>query len=170
MRVALTTHVNADGDGCGSVVALWHLLVDMGVRAAITNPTPFPKRYSFLLEGADGADKSREAQKHVERADAIIVFDISDLGRLGHLGCIIGKSTASVACIDHHASVGTLPEGPWLVDPFRVRDRRTRLRPRPICRLDAQQTGGTGSLRCHDDRHREFPVRQYHAACHAGGC
>lgn len=117
MRVALTTHVNADGDGCGSVVALWHLLMDMGVRAAITNPTPFPKRYSFLLEGADRADKSHEAQKHVERADAIIVLDISDLGRLGQLGRIVGKSTAPVACIDHHATVGTLPEGPWLVDP-----------------------------------------------------
>ncbi len=117
MRVALTTHVNADGDGCGSVVALWHLLMDMGVRAAITNPTPFPKRYSFLLEGADRADKSHEAQKHVDRADAIIVLDVSDLGRLGQLGRIVGQTTAPVACIDHHASIGTLPEGPWLVDP-----------------------------------------------------
>ena len=117
MRVALTTHVNADGDGAGCVVALWHLLMDMGVRAAITNPTPFPKRYSFLLEGADRADKSAEARKHVERADAVIVLDVSDLGRLGHLGQVVGKTTAPVACIDHHASVGTLPEGPWLVDP-----------------------------------------------------
>ena len=117
MRVALTTHVNADGDGSGCVVALWHLLMDMGVRAAITNPTPFPKRYSFLLEGADRADKSSEAQKHVERADAVIVLDVSDLGRIGHLGRIVGKTTAPVACIDHHASVGTLPDGPWLVDP-----------------------------------------------------
>jgi len=117
MRVALTTHVNADGDGCGSVVALWHLLMDMGVRAAITNPTPFPKRYSFLLEGADRADKSAEAVKHLERADAVIVLDISDLGRLGHLGRVVEKTTAPVACIDHHATVGTLPEGPWLVDP-----------------------------------------------------
>lgn len=117
MRVALTTHVNADGDGSGCVVALWHLLVEQGVRAAITNPTPFPKRYSFILEGADGADKSAAAVKHVERADAVIVLDVSDLGRLGHLGRVVEKTKAPVACIDHHASVGTLPEGPWLVDP-----------------------------------------------------
>ena len=83
MRVALTTHVNADGDGCGSVVALWHLLKDRSVRAAITNPTPFPGRYSFLLQGAEGADKSGEAVRHLQRADAVIVADISDLGRLG---------------------------------------------------------------------------------------
>ncbi len=117
MRVALTTHVNADGDGAGSVVALWHLLVDIGVRAAITNPTEFPKRYAFLLEGAERADKSGQAVKHVERADAVIVLDVSDLGRLGHLGRIIENIDAPVACIDHHASFGTLPDGPWLVDP-----------------------------------------------------
>jgi phosphoesterase RecJ-like protein len=117
MRVALTTHVNADGDGSGCVVALWHILMELGVRAAITNPTPFPKRYEFLLEGADRADKSAEAVKHVERADAVIVLDVSDLGRIGHLGPVVGKSKAPVACVDHHASVGTLPDGPWLVDP-----------------------------------------------------
>ncbi len=117
MRVALTTHVNADGDAAGSVVAMWHLLMDQGVRAAITNPTPFPNRYSFLLDGADRADKSADAVKHLERADAVIVLDVSDLGRIGHLGRVVEKTTAPVACIDHHATVGTLPEGPWMVDP-----------------------------------------------------
>ena len=117
MRVALTTHVNADGDGAGSVVALWHLLTERSIRAAITNPTPFPERYRFLLDGAETADKSAEAVKHLERADAVIVLDISDLGRLGHLGRVIGRAKIPVACIDHHASVGTLPEGPWMVDP-----------------------------------------------------
>jgi len=116
MRVALTTHVNADGDAAGSVVALWHILMGLGVRAAITNPTPFPNRYAFLLDGADRADKSSEAIKHVARADAIVVMDVSDLGRLGHLNRAIEQTSAPVACIDHHASVGTLPEGPWFVD------------------------------------------------------
>ncbi len=117
MRVALTTHVNADGDGCGSVVALWHLLIGMGVRAAITNPTPFPDRYRFLLNGAEGADKSSDAVKHLERADVIVVLDISDSGRLGHLARVIDATRAPVACIDHHASTGSLPDGPRMVDP-----------------------------------------------------
>ena len=116
MRVALTTHVNADGDGCGCVVALWHLLTKQGVRAAITNPTPFPDRYRFLLNGAAGSEKSAQAVKHLKRADAIVVLDISDSGRLGHLGRVIEKVTVPVACIDHHASEGVLPEGPRLVD------------------------------------------------------
>ena len=32
-RVVLTTHVNADGDGVGSEVALWHLLTARGLPA-----------------------------------------------------------------------------------------------------------------------------------------
>ncbi|MFQ5703538.1 MAG: bifunctional oligoribonuclease/PAP phosphatase NrnA [Gemmatimonadales bacterium] len=116
MRVALTTHVNSDGDGCGSVVALWHVLTGMGVRAAITNPTPFPDRYRFLLNGMERADKSDEAVKHVQRADAIVVLDISDCARLGHLARVVESTRAPVACIDHHASAGSLPDGPRMVD------------------------------------------------------
>jgi len=116
MRVALTTHVNADGDGAGGVAALWHLLTDNRIRAAITNPTPYPDRYRFLLAGSELADKSADAVKHLQRADLVMVLDISDLGRLGHLGPVIQKTGVPVACIDHHASSGTLPAGPRLVD------------------------------------------------------
>jgi phosphoesterase RecJ-like protein len=96
---------------------MWHLLSEQGVRAAITNPTPFPDRYRFLLKGVEGVDKTAQAVRHLERADAIVVLDISDLGRLGHLSRIIENTEVPVACIDHHASSGSLPEGPRLVDP-----------------------------------------------------
>jgi phosphoesterase RecJ-like protein len=88
MRVALITHVNADGDGTGSQVALWNVLNARGVRAAITNPTPFPDRYRFLLSGNPNADKSKAAIRYIERADVIVVV-LSD---------------------------GTLPDGPRLID------------------------------------------------------
>jgi phosphoesterase RecJ-like protein len=115
-RVALITHVNADGDGAGGEVALWHMLGARGVRAAITNPTPFPERYRFLLAGVERADRSSEAVKHLQGADLIVVLDSSDVGRLGHLGHIVGKASVPVVCIDHHASDGKLPAGPRLVD------------------------------------------------------
>ena len=117
LRVALTTHVNADGDGSGSEIALWHMLVARGVRAVIANPTPFPARYRFLLRGGEHADKSDQAVKHLERADVIVVLDISDVGRLGHLGPVIAGAGVPVVCIDHHASDGSLPAGPRLADP-----------------------------------------------------
>ncbi len=116
LRVALTTHVNADGDGSGSEVALWYLLQQVGITASIVNPTPFPNRYRFLLEGIEQADRSKEAVKELRRADLIVVLDIADLGRLGHLGRVVADARAPVACIDHHLSDGTLPPGPRLVD------------------------------------------------------
>jgi phosphoesterase RecJ-like protein len=116
LKVALTTHVNADGDGAGSEVALWHLLRARGARPVIVNPTPFPDRYKFLLDDCPGADKTKDAVKHLEGADVIVVLDISDVGRLGHLGRIVERTGKPVACIDHHQSDGSLPPGPRMVD------------------------------------------------------
>lgn len=116
-RIALTTHVNADGDGAGSEVALWHLLTALGANAVIANPTPFPERYRFLLQGAEGAERSARAVKEIERADLVVVLDIADLGRLGHLGGTIVKCGVPVACVDHHSTDGTLPAGPRFMDP-----------------------------------------------------
>jgi phosphoesterase RecJ-like protein len=113
-RVALTTHVNADGDGVGSEVALWHLLTARGLRATIANPTPIPERFHFLLP--EGADHSARAAREIEAADVVVVLDISDLSRLGDLARAITQSHA-IACIDHHVSQGSLPEGPRLVAP-----------------------------------------------------
>jgi len=113
-RVALTTHVNADGDGVGSEVALWHLLSARGLQAGIANPTPIPERFDFLLPR--GADRSDRAAKEIESADVVVVLDISDLGRLGDLQRAVTHSH-TVACIDHHVSPGSLPAGPRLVAP-----------------------------------------------------
>ena len=105
-RVVLTTHVNADGDGVGSEVALWHLLTARGLRTTIANPTPIPERFHFLLP--EGADHSDRAAREIAEADVVVVLDISEVSRLGDLARAITQSQA-VACIDHHVSVGSLP-------------------------------------------------------------
>lgn len=114
-RVALVTHVNADGDGLGSEIGLWHLLAARGVQATITNPTPIPERFDFLIP--DGADACDRAAKDIARAGAVLVLDISDLGRLGDLGRAVVGAGVPVGCIDHHVSPGSLPAGPRLVAP-----------------------------------------------------
>ena len=114
-RVVLTTHVNADGDGVGSEIALWHLLAPLGVQASIANSTGIPNRFDFLVP--KGADASDRAAKEVERADVIVVLDISDLLRLGDLAPAVQKRGVPTVCIDHHVSPGTLPDGPRLVAP-----------------------------------------------------
>ncbi len=116
-RICLTTHVNPDGDGLGSEVAMVHLLRAAGATVSITNPTATPDRFSFLFEGIESVDCSRHAVKELRRAHAIIVLDIADLSRLGALADTVRDSGVPVACIDHHVSPGTLPPGPRLVNP-----------------------------------------------------
>jgi bifunctional oligoribonuclease and PAP phosphatase NrnA len=116
-RVCLTTHVNPDGDGLGSEVAMAHLLRQQGIDAVITNPTSTPGRLRFLFDQLPGVDRSAEAVKELRRADVILVLDISDLGRLGMLSTTVRDSGVPVACIDHHVSEGVLPDGPRFVDP-----------------------------------------------------
>jgi phosphoesterase RecJ-like protein len=114
--VVLTTHVNADGDGVGSEIALVHLLKALGKEVAIANPTPIPDRFAFLLDPVRAHDRSPEAVKAIRAADLFLVVDIADLGRLGHLGAPIAARGIVTACIDHHQTPGTLPPGPRLVD------------------------------------------------------
>ena len=119
-RICLTTHVNPDGDGLGSEVGLAHLLQARGIEAVITNPSPTPERYDFLLRDLPGGDRSAAAVKELRRADLIVVLDISDVSRLGMLAATVkerGDQGVPVACVDHHVSQGQLPEGPRYVDP-----------------------------------------------------
>jgi phosphoesterase RecJ-like protein len=114
-RVALTTHVNADGDGVGSEIGLWHLLRARGLHPVIANATGIPERFAFMVPA--GADASDQAAREIARADLIVVLDISDLGRLGDLAGAVRDRGVPVACIDHHVSQGTLPHGPRFVAP-----------------------------------------------------
>ena len=115
-RLCLTTHVNPDGDGLGSEVALVHILRAQGIDAIITNPSTTPDRFGFLLADLPGVDRSAQGVKELRRADAILVLDIADLGRLGMLAESVRERGVPVGCIDHHASVGALPPGPRYVD------------------------------------------------------
>lgn len=114
--VVLTTHVNADGDGVGSEVALVYLLRALGKQVVIANPTPIPERYAFLSEPVRAHDRTGDAVKAIRAADLFLVVDIADIGRLGHLGAPLAERGVVTACIDHHLSPGTLPSGPRFVD------------------------------------------------------
>lgn len=101
MTVALSTHINADGDGCGSQTALARLLGQMGVRAVIVNPTPWPELFRWLL-GEDVEDRSADGAKALKSVDRLIVLDISDVSRLGQLAEAVRALPVDALVIDHH--------------------------------------------------------------------
>jgi phosphoesterase RecJ-like protein len=99
----LTTHINADGDGAGSEVALALHLERQGVKAAIVNPTPFPETFKFLLNHlTPWSCKAEEGRRALEKADLFIVLDTSEPSRLGDVyPAMRGRR---IAVIDHHPS------------------------------------------------------------------
>src|SRR5204862_1707687 len=88
-HVVLTTHVNADGDGVGSEIALWYMLRAQGISVKIANPTRIPERFNFLIP--EGADASQQAVREIGRADIVASIDIDAFNRLGELGSGIKK-------------------------------------------------------------------------------
>ncbi|MBA2683404.1 MAG: bifunctional oligoribonuclease/PAP phosphatase NrnA [Gemmatimonadaceae bacterium] len=98
--VALLTHINSDGDGCGSEVALALLLAQRGMKVRIVNPTPWPEMFDFLLDGVD--ERSAKGAAALTDVELLMVLDISDLKRLGSLGDAVRQSPARRLVIDHH--------------------------------------------------------------------
>jgi phosphoesterase RecJ-like protein len=98
--VALLTHINSDGDGCGSEVALALLLAQRGMKVRIVNPTPWPEMFDFLLDGVE--ERSADGAAALVGVELLMVLDISDLKRLGSLGAAVRNSPARRLVIDHH--------------------------------------------------------------------
>jgi phosphoesterase RecJ-like protein len=108
--IALSTHINSDGDGCGSEAALAGLLMAAGHTVRIVNPTPWPSTFDFLRDERvplrDADDK-----KALAGIDALVVLDISDVKRLGVLADSVRALTVPKLVIDHHVPSDE-PPGP----------------------------------------------------------
>jgi phosphoesterase RecJ-like protein len=100
-KVAISTHLNADGDGCGSESALARLLAAQGLTPWIVNSTPWPDMFDFLL-GDDVDDRTSRGSKALRGIDLLIVLDISDVKRLGVLTESVRALTVPKLVIDHH--------------------------------------------------------------------
>jgi len=115
-RILLTTHLNADGDGAGSEVALAAWLRSRDKEAWIVNPTPFPDSFGFLLPDPDwsvdaGSNRAGELSR---AADLAVVLDTAEKSRIGRLNPLI-KDLPRVV-VDHH------PPGPDPVEGFSLQD------------------------------------------------
>jgi bifunctional oligoribonuclease and PAP phosphatase NrnA len=111
--IALSTHINSDGDGCGSEAALARILTERGHRVWVVNPTPWPDMFRYLL-GDDVEDRSADGARALQEAEHLVVLDISDVGRLGTLAPAVRALPTRPTVIDHHLP-GAEPPGPVTV-------------------------------------------------------
>ncbi len=114
--IALTTHVNADGDGAGSEAALAGWLLQRGRRVAIVNPTPFPDRFAYLLpDGIEVLGPGAALDSRASDAGLLVVLDTGEPGRIGRVAKHVRED--AVVVLDHHPPAhGGIP-GPGVRDP-----------------------------------------------------
>ncbi len=105
-RILLTTHINADGDGAGSEVALAGWLRAQKKEAWIINPTPYPDSLGFLLpeKGWSLDSGSSRAKELAQGADLAVILDTGEVSRIGSVMRLFQDLPKVV--IDHH------PPGP----------------------------------------------------------
>ena len=108
-HIVLTTHVNSDGDGLGSEVALAEVLRTLGKEVSIINPTEVPTNYTFLQEIADinvFDEQGEELIEEISLADMVVLLDANLRERMGsiwnHVSFARELGKLEVLCIDHH--------------------------------------------------------------------
>src|SRR5262245_20293868 len=102
-RFILTTHMNPDGDGLGSEVALGLYLQGLGKDVTILNDGKLPPNFEFLTRMIPVEPfHEKTAREKIERAGAVIIVDTAVLARLGRVGALLTGPGLEVAILDHH--------------------------------------------------------------------
>ncbi len=95
-RIMITTHVNPDGDGLSSELALYLFLKKLGKEVVVTNRDPGPEIFAFL----PAMDEIQVSEQPPFEPDLIVVADCGGLDRTGLK--IPDGHNPRVVVIDHH--------------------------------------------------------------------
>lgn len=105
-RVAMTCHVNPDGDAVGSMTAAVQLMRRLGKEVVGVVPNGFPDNLKWMAGAAELllADKDPAAARGaLEGADLIFCLDYNGPARAGDLlGGILRECQAPKVMLDHH--------------------------------------------------------------------
>ena len=98
----ITSHVNLDGDGIGSELALYFILKKLKKKPIILNQDKLPKIYDFL-PGSNKVHYLEDNCIDTKSIDVGIVLDCSNVKRIGKTYEIF-KDIKTIINIDHHKS------------------------------------------------------------------
>jgi len=104
-RLLLTTHVNPDGDGLGSEVAMALWLRSLGKQVRVLNDSLVPAAFTFLTRRVPiETFEPDAAERAFDEADALIVLDVSNRQRIGRLAAVLERHLVPIAVVDHHVT------------------------------------------------------------------
>ena len=104
-NILLSTHINPDGDGLGSEVAMYYYLKSLGKECKIINISGLTEKYEFLNKNniIEKFDESYH-KPWISNCDCAIIFDIGNYTRLGEISNILRSNSVKCISIDHHPS------------------------------------------------------------------
>lgn len=98
----ITSHINLDGDGIGSELALYFILKKLNKKVTILNQDRIPKIYDFLPD-IDKVQYWNNNRINPKSIDVGIALDCSSIKRIGRTYEIF-KDIKTIINIDHHKS------------------------------------------------------------------
>lgn len=112
-NIVLISHMNADGDACGSLLGLMHMLDKAAGKAKRISPilpNGCPKNFEWM-PGSDrilSGEKDREVcEKAIGEADLIVCADLNNAGRIDFLQDTLRQAQGKKVLIDHHHNPAT---------------------------------------------------------------
>lgn len=107
--IVLVPHMHPDGDAMGSVLGLWRVLQNAGLKVKIVSPTKYPEFYHWM----DGHEQviifshhPKQAAYAFNESDLMICMDFNQLSRVGNMKELVENFQGKKILIDHHPYPG----------------------------------------------------------------
>lgn len=99
-RVLITTHIQPDGDGIGSEMALFRALKKMGKEAFVVNPSPTPEKFEIL--DPENLIQVFDGSSQLPKVDAVVILDTNEVKMLAQMASPVLSLAVPILFIDHH--------------------------------------------------------------------
>jgi len=111
--IVLVPHTNPDGDAMGSVLGLWRVLQNAGLKVKIVSPTKYPEFYHWM----DGHEQvinfshhPKQSARAFAESDLLICMDFNQLSRLGVMKQLVESFEGKKVLVDHHPYPGNFTD------------------------------------------------------------
>lgn len=109
-KVVVTMHQKPDADAMGSVLGLYHFLVQLGHQVQVVSPTNWARWLDWMpgVKGVLDYELHRtRADEHIDEAAWIFCLDFNHLGRTQSMQTKLAGAAATKILIDHHEQPDT---------------------------------------------------------------